>query len=110
MTAFSDLGRGDTLTIPDTRFTDAILHFVAGSPLAACTTTGFDLGSHIVRTDRPLAMLSDGERHLWAFLRSLVAGDLRDLLGAVDSLTTAAMGDLFARVTLAGYDAPVGAA
>jgi len=105
----------DSIVIPADRFSPHLLAFIANSPLAARTTVGYDGGVQVVRTDLPPGVLSSGEQALWTVLRSLACGDLRTLLVAADSVTTAALADLFARITFdaardtrqpTGYDAP----
>jgi len=90
----------EQIHIPDDRWEGPILRFVESSPLAACATVGWDNGAKVVRADRPILTFSTGERHLWALLASLTSGDLRALLGHADSLTLAALSDMFARITM----------
>lgn len=92
----------DTLYIPTDRLAGPILRFIEVSPLSGCTTIGYDGGAQIVRTDRPVVLLSDGEKRLWALLKSLISGDLRALIDGADGITTAALSDLFARLTFTG--------
>jgi hypothetical protein len=100
----------EATTVPDDRFTQPVLTFIERSPLADCTTTGYDGGRHVVRTDRPLLTLSTGEQRLWTFLRSLVAGDVRSLLEHADQHTLGAVADLFNGIAYqrppTGYQAP----
>lgn len=90
----------ENITIPNDRWTDALITFVDHSPLSACTTLGFDGGVRILRADRDVALFSTGERNLWDLLKSLTHGDLHTVLNHADTITLAALGDLFARLTL----------
>lgn len=96
----------DTIHLPDDTTTQPILRFIAATALADCVTVGYDGGSQVVRADRSLTMLSTGERHLWSLVASLAKGDLRDLLGHADSVSLAALSDLFARLAFQGMRMP----
>ena len=90
----------EQITVPTDRLTGPILRLVESTALAGCSTVGYDGGLNVVRADRPVAWFSTGEQNLWALLASLCAGDLRTLLEHADSVTTAALSDMFARITL----------
>lgn len=83
------------IQVPQDRWTEPLLRFVAASPLAGCTTVGFDGGARVVRTDRNILTLSTSEKHLWDLLASLTSGDLRALLNHADLGTLGALSVLF---------------
>lgn len=90
----------EQITVPTDRLTQPILRLVESTALAGCCTAGWDNGVNVVRADRLVASFSTGERNLWALLSSLCGGEMRTLLEHADSVTTAALSDMFARITL----------
>lgn len=99
----------DVAVIPTGPWQGPIVHFVANSPLAWCTSNRpLEHGGIAVITDRPITALSTGERLLWELLVSLTGPtgctpgvDVGLLVERADAVTLATLADLFARLTLA---------
>ena len=96
----------DEIHLPDDTTTQPILRFIAATALADCVTVGYDGGAQVVRADRPLTMLSAREQYLWSLVASLAKGDLSYLPERADSVTLAALSDLFARLAFQGMRMP----
>ena len=93
----------DEIYLPDDTTTQPILRFVAATALADCVTVGYDGGAQVVRADRGL---STREQYLWSLVASLAKGDLSYLPERADSVTLAALSDLFARLAFQGMRMP----